>query len=409
MKSWKSKDIAVYYEVHRDLSNIEKILEVLKFHKFNGVLELKSFGNVQDIPILEGVLKRDYDKDFDIFSIYKTNKNFLIHHFDFEEVPDILYYQQEPVWVNLESINMNLYELFRKLGNISLTGFLKIENRITHKKHFIFLYLGDVVAGKMDNHLTPSVIIDIINELKEYPCSINTYAIPDELLVFYLSKYKYMLRLEDIKYIEDFLMPNKMYFVQSVSPSEVGFGIFDNGFTNKSQNFDKGMYYEIYEVIKLPDKLQPIDIFDYISADDKLKTLKENYEGSIIYFCPACWSVIKREDTVCPNCNFDLSEFHKMDYEYKLLLSLEHPIKEWRKNVVYTIGLKKLEEAVPYLEIMADKEQDPFVLLEIVETLGKIGTLSVIPPLRKLSEHKYVLVRNKARFVLDRVLKILER
>lgn len=408
MKTWKSKDIAVYYEVHRELTNLEKVLEVLKFHRFNGVLELKSFGDVKEYPIIDGKLERDYDGDFDIFSVYKTNKNFLIHYFYLEDEPNVLYYQQEPVWVNLESINMNLYEFFRKLQNMSLTGFLKIENRVTFEKSFIFMYLGDVVAGKKYNHLTPTVILDVVKELKDYPCNINTYSVSEELLVFYLAKLRYITTVQGLDHLEDFLSKGEMYYIQSINPSDVGFAIFDGGFNLKSDNFEKGMYYELYQVVKLPENLQTIDIFNYISVDDSLKTLK-NHEGSIIYFCPACWSVIGKDDKFCPNCGFDLSEFHNMDYEYKLLLSLEHPVKEWRKNVVYTIGLKKLEEAVPYLDIMADKEQDPFVLLEIVETLGKIGTMSVVPVLRKLSEHKYVLVRNKARFILDRVLKMLNR
>jgi hypothetical protein len=57
---------------------------------------------------------------------------------------------------------------------------------------------------------------------------------------------------------------------------------------------------------------------------------------------------------------------------------------------------------------MVDKEQDPFVLMEIADTLAKIGTSDVIPILRKLSEHKYIIVRNKARFLLNSISKKIE-
>ena len=408
MKRWKSKDIAVYYEVHKDLTNLEKVLELLKYKKFNGVLELKSLDGVVEYPIIEGELSKRYSANFDVFSVYKTNKNFLIHYFKLTEIPSILYYEKDPVWVNLESINMNIYEFFKKLQNLPLTGFVKVYNRINFSKSFIFFYLGDVIAGKKNNILTPSIIEDIIHDMKNYPCEINTYAVPDEILIFYLAKVRYVITLEKYEDIFEFVDSSKMYYIQSISPNEVGFGVFDGSIVFQSDNFKDGFYYEIYEVIKLPEKLQGIDISNFVSNIDTLniKSLKE-YQGVITYFCPACWSVIKEEDKICSNCGFDLSEFHNMDYEYKLLLSLEHPVKEWRKNVVHVIGLKRLEEAVPYLDIMIDKEQDPFILIEVIDTLAKISTPSVIPLLRKLSEHKYAIVKNKARMTLDKILKIL--
>lgn len=408
MKGWKDKSIAVYYEVHKDLTNLEKVLELLKYKKFNGVLELKSFDGVVEYPIIEGELNKKYFKDFDVFSVYKTNKNFLIHYFRLNEIPSILYYEKEPVWVNLDSINMNIYEFFKKLQNLPLTGFVKVYNRIHFSKSFIFFYMGEAVAGKKDSILTPSVLEDIIHDMKNYPCEVGTFTVPDEILIFYLAKVRYIITLEKYEDLFEVIDKNKMYFIQSINPNEVGFGIFDGDFVFQSDNFQKCFYYEIYEVIKLPEKIQGVDIFDFMSKSDTLniKSLKD-YQGVITYFCPACWSVIKEEDKICPNCGFDLTEFHNMDYEYKLLLSLEHPVKEWRKNVVHVIGIKRLEEAIPYLDIMIDKEQDPFILIEIVDTLVKISMPSVIPLLKKLSEHKYAIVRNKARTTLEKISKIL--
>ncbi|MGC9188996.1 MAG: HEAT repeat domain-containing protein [Sulfurihydrogenibium sp.] len=407
MKNWKTRENALYYEVGRDLVNLYKVIDVLKFHKFNGVIELKSLENKWEYPIIKGRIISDEDisqLEFDIFSVYRANHNFLIHYFKLNEEPKIVYSTNEPVWVNLESINMNMREFFRKLNYISLTGFVKIENRVNYNDYYIFFYLGDVVAGQIEDLKTPAVIPDIIKDLKEYPCSINVYSLPQEFLIFFLSKTRYIKTLRSLDGIENVLEKDKFYLIQGIKPNKVGYATYDESGLNFYDDIKEYDYFEIHELVKIPSKLPTIDIFEYVAVEDKFKFIKDP-EGSIIYFCPACWSVIKKEDIVCPNCGFDLREFHEMDYEYKLILSLEHPIKEWRKNVIHTIGLKRLEEAVPYLDIMVDKEQDPFVLMEIADTLAKIGTPDVIPILRKLSEHKYILVRNKARFLLNSISK----
>ncbi|MFN3976292.1 MAG: HEAT repeat domain-containing protein [Aquificaceae bacterium] len=116
----------------------------------------------------------------------------------------------------------------------------------------------------------------------------------------------------------------------------------------------------------------------------------------IHYFCPACWSFVEEKDKVCPNCGYDLEEFHNLPYEYKLIMALKHPVKELRRNAVYIIGRKDLELAIPHLEVMINKEADPFILMEIADALSRMSSPQALELLRALSQHKYPMVRSRA-------------
>lgn len=399
---WVNENLIVYKDIDREVSRFDNILVVLKQHSFSGVLQLKKFGDTTNIPLVDGKVYGDIDDDFLLFSLYRASKNFVINYFQLPLKLTIQYRETDPVWLNLESFGMNLKELFRKIEKMGLTGFIKVRNRIKRKDSYIFLNSGYVVAGESDNFKGTGVIESIITEIKDYPCDINIYSVSAEELTIYLSKWKHISTTDRLEIVKDLVQDMDFYYVQISTPeSTVGFVDLDNIFHVCK---DRDSYFEVYKIEKLITEFKEIDIHSYLSDFDKINVIKPQ-DLSILYFCPACWSQISSKDTVCPNCEYNLAEYHKMDYEYKLLMALEHPIKEWRKNTVHVIGLKRLEEAVPYLDIMIDKENDPFILMEIVDTLKKIGTISTIPLLEKLSLHKYVLVKNKARQALSLVSK----
>ncbi|MCY0866377.1 MAG: HEAT repeat domain-containing protein [Aquificaceae bacterium] len=139
-----------------------------------------------------------------------------------------------------------------------------------------------------------------------------------------------------------------------------------------------------------------------------LKVVKYDPNHPVLYFCPACWSVISREDVVCPNCGYDLKEFHNLPYEYKLIMALEHPVKEMKRNVIYTIGKKDLEMAIPHLEVMISKETDPIILMEIADALSRMTSPQAIGLLRALSQHRYPVVRSRAMLHLQKRLRSLD-
>lgn len=113
----------------------------------------------------------------------------------------------------------------------------------------------------------------------------------------------------------------------------------------------------------------------------------------IHFFCPSCWREIS-EQIICPFCQYDLREFHKLSYEDKLIGALKHPIKEIRKTAVFIIGLKRIEKAVTELERMINEEEDPFILMEIVKALRQIKNREAKVILEKLSSHRSSLIAN---------------
>lgn len=403
---WANEKLLVYKDVDREVSNLDNILLVLKQHSFNGVLQLKNFGEVTNIPIIEGQVYGSVDEDFLVFSLYRSSKNFIINYFQLPVKLSIQYRETEPVWLNLESFGMNLKELFRKLEKMGLTGYIKVRNRIKRKDSYIFLNSGYVIAGESEGFKGVGVIENIIGEIKDYPCDVNVYSVSSEELTVYLSKWKYVSSATSPEIVDELVQDMDLYYIQLSTPESVA------GFVDIQDIYhlshDTPSYFEVYRIEKLISEFKEVDIYNYLSDFDKINVIKPQ-DLSILYFCPACWSQINSDDQVCPNCGYNLQEYHNMDYEYKLLMALEHPVKEWRKNTVHVIGLKRLEEAVPYLDLMIDKENDPFILMEIVDTLKKIGTVSTIPLLEKLSLHKYALVRNKAKQTLFLVSKQFNR
>ncbi|MEZ0323876.1 MAG: HEAT repeat domain-containing protein [Hydrogenothermaceae bacterium] len=390
----------VYKDLDREVANIDNILRVIYQHKFNGVLHFKKFGDNIYVPIVDGKIYGNIEEDFVTFSLYKLNKNFVINYFQLNIKPKILFRESDPVWINLESMGMNIKELFKKVESMTITGFIKIINRIKRTESFIFLDYGNVIGGQTESNRGTAVVQEIIKEMKDYPCDINIYSVSPEELAVYISKYRYIGTAYSLDNLESLINGNQFVYIQLVKPDSVE-GYFD---LSSMQPLNKNVFYEVFKIEKFPEGLVKMDIDSFITDFDKINVIKPQ-DMSILFFCPACWSQISSTDEICPNCGFDLKDFHNMDYEYKLLMALEHPVKEWRKNVVHIIGVKRYEEAVPYLDTMADKENDPFILIEIIDTLKKIGTISVIPILEKLSHHKYAIVRNKARQVLPLILR----
>jgi hypothetical protein len=252
----------------------------------------------------------------------------------------------------------------------------------------------------------------IINSLSENVCLMNLYQLEDIVLSFLLSEPKVVSvswHLEDAQYFCQELSKSHVglpILLVSVSMQDYGYRVFMDGYVIYQTSFDEEAdVFEVYLVsqVKQFDILNP---YDYIEEGSKLKILKSNPGSTIIYFCPACWSVISEKDKVCPNCGYDLTDFHNMPYEYKLLMGLEHPVVEMRTNVIHTVGMKDLKLALPQLEHMINKESNPMVLMAIVDALGRMSHPEAIELLRKLSNHTYPIIRSRARYILGKKLRM---
>lgn len=92
-----------------------------------------------------------------------------------------------------------------------------------------------------------------------------------------------------------------------------------------------------------------------------------------------------------------------MDYTEKLIKALKHPRALKRREAAWLLGLKKDIIAVePLIEVL-NSNDDPYVLANAAESLGKIGNSNAIYALIKSLESSYVLVRGKSAWALGEI------
>jgi len=394
--------------IHREAVNLSWILEIHSSSLQTGFYVFQSLEQTHFLPMVDGALWRNLPEYFEMLSFYKSTKNFLIHNFQLPISPDIPLCKGEPIWVNLESLSFNIKEFFKKLEHFATTGFVEVEDRVKREKGYIFLQNGLIVDARIKQHRGEEALKQIINSLSENVCMINLYQLEDITLGFLLSDPKVVSVSWNLEDAQDFCQELSKKHMElplllvSVSMQDYGYRVFMDGYVIYQASFDeKADVFEIYLVsqIKQFDILSP---YDYIEEGSKIKILKSDDGSTIIYFCPACWSVISEKDKLCPNCGCDLTDFHNMPYEYKLLMGLEHPVVEMRINVIHTVGMKNLISALPQLEHMANKESNPMLLMAIVDALGRMSHPEAIELLRKLTHHTYPVIRSRARYVLDK-------
>ncbi|MEZ0360634.1 MAG: HEAT repeat domain-containing protein [Hydrogenobacter sp.] len=397
--------------INREAVNLKWILEIHSSSLQTGLYKLQSLEETSYLPMIEGNLLGDLEKDFDMLSFYRTVKNFLIHTFRLSLSKEVPLYRGNPVWINMESIGFNIKELFVKIRDFGINGFVEVEDRVEKRKGYIFLQNGYVVSATLGQEKGEKAFRSILRSLLENVCLLNIYELSNTVLSFLLSEYKnfsVFWELEDAEktlYEVSKAHTDTIALLVSVALQDYGYKVYMDGKLAYEEAFcDDAPFFELY----FTKSFKTLDFFipeDYLSEDDKIRVLRSDEGSTIIYFCPACWSVISQKDKTCPNCGYDLTEFHKMPYEYKLLMGLEHPILEMRMNVIHTIGMKNLKEALPQFEYMAKRESNPILLLAIVDALAKMTHPEALELLRKLSYHSYPLIRSRARHTLEKFIR----
>jgi hypothetical protein len=101
------------------------------------------------------------------------------------------------------------------------------------------------------------------------------------------------------------------------------------------------------------------------------------------WFRPYCWNEVDERDEVCPHCGADLKGFSSLDYDQKLILALDCPIRQTRMFVIEVLGRRKTQGAVPKLCRMLFEDRDTFELVEIAKALLNIGTADALECLQR--------------------------
>ncbi len=393
----------LYGPFHRDMLNISWLLESIKSSLRNGYFMFQSLGELHFLPAFDGKPEGEFPQDFELVSFYQSTENFLIHAFDLYERHRLPLYSDRPLWVNLESINFNIREFFKKLLDFEVTGYMVVENRVKLVKGLLLLQKGIVMKVDYANLKGMDALKSLLEDLSKDVCILRVYELSEELLSIMLSEPELAGVYQDYEAVPLKSIRGTALLV-SVSAEKYGYKVYLQGEEVYSEGFEEeAPFYELF-VVGTPLS-EPLDVLSIIDEGNKLRVVKYDPEHPILYFCPACWSVISKDDKVCPNCGYDLTEFHNLPYEYKLIMALEHPVKDMKKNVIYTIGRKDLEIALPHFELMISRETDPLILMEIADALVRMSSPEAIRLLRELAQHRYPVVRSRALMHLQRKLK----
>ncbi len=394
----------MYGPFHRDMLNTSWLTESIKNLQKSGYFMFQKVDGIDFVPVLNGKPERDLPEDFELISFFSTLENFIVYAFGLHDKHYPPIYSDKPVWINLESINFNIREFFSKLLDFEITGYMIVENRIRLIKAHVLLQKGMPVWVSYADKKQEEALKELLQDISQHVSNIKVYELSEELLFFLASEPKLAGFYEGLDAVP-FKSFQGQFLLVSVSPERYGYNAYMGEERLYSEGFEEDAhFYEVYIPANLPNTLEPINALSMLEGGQRLRIVKYDPDQPILYFCPACWSVISKDDKICPNCGYDLTEFHELPYEYKLIMALEHPVKDMKKNVIYTIGRKGLEMALPHLEVMINKETDPIILMEIADALNKMSSPEALRLLRLLAQHRYPVVRSKANIYLYRRL-----
>jgi len=125
----------------------------------------------------------------------------------------------------------------------------------------------------------------------------------------------------------------------------------------------------------------------------------------IFFYCPNCWSRIKEDKRICPECKAEIESLDHFTYFERLVRALNHPERSTRIRAAYILGELKDKRAVKPLAKAIGRTpgiRDIFFEEAIVVALGKIDGEEVLPILINLLEHRSFLVRAAALNSLSR-------
>jgi len=124
----------------------------------------------------------------------------------------------------------------------------------------------------------------------------------------------------------------------------------------------------------------------------------------VTYYCPHCWTVINKDNKICPNCGYNISEFLKSGYEDKLLAALHHSVSERKIMAAQILGIKESQRALPeFLKIITSGETDYYFLRAVLLATAKINHPNREVILQKAAKHPSRMVSDLANDLLKQL------
>ena len=123
----------------------------------------------------------------------------------------------------------------------------------------------------------------------------------------------------------------------------------------------------------------------------------------LTYYCPNCWKSLNSKEIKCPACGLDVSTYNAMPYEEKLLLALNHPVPSRRMVAIEILGnLNSKKSLAAFKKILAAKDEDYYTVRAVIQALSKIDHPQALVLQHKALKHPSLLVRRKAKEVLEK-------
>jgi len=107
----------------------------------------------------------------------------------------------------------------------------------------------------------------------------------------------------------------------------------------------------------------------------------------VTFFCPFCGKATPDDEKTCSRCGRSIERWREFPYEERLLLTLKHPILEYRMMAVQLLGQRMYARVVPKLDAMITTERDVYLLKEIAIALQRINTPEASRALDRLRDH----------------------
>lgn len=124
----------------------------------------------------------------------------------------------------------------------------------------------------------------------------------------------------------------------------------------------------------------------------------------VTFFCPSCWREVAESEVSCPWCAADITEERARTFAEKLITALTHPIPETVGRAAWILGQIRCIRAVAPLGELLRMTTDPFLKLQVLDSLEKIGTLDATEIIAEASAQEEGIVGRHARDIVRRII-----
>ncbi|HUJ11881.1 MAG TPA: HEAT repeat domain-containing protein [Verrucomicrobiae bacterium] len=121
------------------------------------------------------------------------------------------------------------------------------------------------------------------------------------------------------------------------------------------------------------------------------------------FYCANCWREVPESATICPHCGDDMiARQARSDFVDKLIAALRHPEPLTPMRAAWILGERRERQAVLPLIETCRSADNVFLMVAVVEALGKIGHPQGLETLREAARHPNAHLRRSAELALAR-------